>query len=650
MNAPGEVIPLAHYEMQRPFGANVRTSRSILPQAAARFTCSPNPDRSDRERVIGRCEEIIILALAIDPMQIRFRCRHCKKSLAVKQELAGKKAKCPVCKQPIVIPAPVTEPADVEDLAMQALADEPAQQEAAPKSIDFECEYCGEVVSMALDMAGKREPCPSCKRIVRVPVPEGKQEDWRKLKQTGPSLAVNNQQEKLEGEWGTETARTRVSRDAMEEADAFVVPDEPVSIGKWVKRGVIAVVLVCAIVAAGFSFNRQQRLADQKGSLETVLALLKEAPKNSDPKLQLPTDWVAEIQRGLGEYYVRKTGKGMLDKARSGFNEAWGAFADVNRLTKPSIDRDLFLLRVAESQVALGGSEDEEKEKAKVAWMNMPEKLSPALRKMQSDDARAKGLRLIAAKLKAARQEATTITLITQLSMAGNPKEQARSPVFAQLIAAFIEQNKEDLAAKRLPPPKLADGIADLAPRLGYGEGIARQGQYKQAEDYVRSPGNDSLHQLRTALAIAEVALIANAAAEAKPMLAEAEKIAEARQWIAPDWDLLQLADLMAQSGDIARSEEIAKKLSQGQSWAEYAQFRARLKDLKGGKANADMAQQIKNPNSLPRVLAWEDISRHNTRLGFRDAMKQTLDYPDDPRIKAFIHLGFALGEQDREQ
>src|SRR5262249_31932199 len=36
-------------------------------------------------------------------MTIRFKCPHCQKPLGVKDQLAGKKAKCPVCKKDIMI-------------------------------------------------------------------------------------------------------------------------------------------------------------------------------------------------------------------------------------------------------------------------------------------------------------------------------------------------------------------------------------------------------------------------------------------------------------------------------------------------------------------------------------------------------------------
>ena len=38
-------------------------------------------------------------------MPIRVKCESCKKTLSVKDHLAGKKIKCPVCQNVVVVPA-----------------------------------------------------------------------------------------------------------------------------------------------------------------------------------------------------------------------------------------------------------------------------------------------------------------------------------------------------------------------------------------------------------------------------------------------------------------------------------------------------------------------------------------------------------------
>src|ERR1700693_734956 len=113
-------------------------------------------------------------------MAIKFQCPHCKKSLNVRDQLAGKRAACPGCKQSITIPAneaAVPSP-EMEDLAAAALADEPVAR-GVPKTVDFKCYYCDEELHIDVALAGKQTPCPECGRIIKVPVPaKVAEEDW----------------------------------------------------------------------------------------------------------------------------------------------------------------------------------------------------------------------------------------------------------------------------------------------------------------------------------------------------------------------------------------------------------------------------------------------------------------------------------------
>src|SRR5437879_5433237 len=106
-------------------------------------------------------------------MAIRFKCPHCHKPLSVKDHLAGKKAACPVCKKSMTIPSPLSVPADVEAFAAEALAEKPAEAAAAPAStqtIEFTCPFCDEELKLSADLAGKKTPCPSCTRVITVPL------------------------------------------------------------------------------------------------------------------------------------------------------------------------------------------------------------------------------------------------------------------------------------------------------------------------------------------------------------------------------------------------------------------------------------------------------------------------------------------------
>src|SRR5262245_61440961 len=98
-------------------------------------------------------------------MAIKFNCTHCSHGLTVKDELAGKKGRCPRCKNVITVPAPVSAPADAEQLAAKLLGDQPAAAaaEEEPKFVNFNCPQCDEPVQLPAELAGKRAPCPHCR-------------------------------------------------------------------------------------------------------------------------------------------------------------------------------------------------------------------------------------------------------------------------------------------------------------------------------------------------------------------------------------------------------------------------------------------------------------------------------------------------------
>lgn len=77
---------------------------------------------------------------------IKFRCTHCGSKMRVPKIHAGKKGKCPVCKQAITIP-----------------------HESA--SIELKCKNCGLIISVPILHAGKEGFCPKCKNPILIPRP-----------------------------------------------------------------------------------------------------------------------------------------------------------------------------------------------------------------------------------------------------------------------------------------------------------------------------------------------------------------------------------------------------------------------------------------------------------------------------------------------
>src|SRR5262245_58453104 len=184
-------------------------------------------------------------------MTINFRCPSCGKVLKVKEGLTGRKAPCPSCKTVLTIPAAPTPPGDgastappkaaappaqaaraaagksvpppakspvatgvkpppknapnppsapvngeppadigdAEAFAASLLGDEPKQEEPTEtKTITFKCPQCDDPMTVSIELAGKQAPCPSCRRIVKVPLPQKKEPiDWRQPNKKLPS-------------------------------------------------------------------------------------------------------------------------------------------------------------------------------------------------------------------------------------------------------------------------------------------------------------------------------------------------------------------------------------------------------------------------------------------------------------------------------
>jgi len=133
---------------------------------------------------------------------IKFLCKNCGQKFTVSDQQAGKKGKCPKCKQTIVIP--------------------PAAQESTQKSsiIKFRCPSCNQKIGVAADYAGKHVRCAKCKNPMRVP---------QLSIQAGPS-AVQDQTEVLRAGHKLPPAEED-SRQEMSDLDAQMFADDfPVEI------------------------------------------------------------------------------------------------------------------------------------------------------------------------------------------------------------------------------------------------------------------------------------------------------------------------------------------------------------------------------------------------------------------------------------
>jgi hypothetical protein len=588
-------------------------------------------------------------------MMIRFKCEHCQKPLSVKETLAGKRANCPSCRKPIQIPAPVSAPADLEDFAASALADPVApKDDATTKPIDFTCSMCGEDVQVPFDMAGKQTPCPLCKRIVKVPLPKvDKPKDWRDLDKKGPAAALINQPEQLDGAWGTEV-KGRVSRAALEEAEAVpvVVQVEPIGIGGWIRRvfWTAAVVGFVALIYYGAELNIRRKL--QKGAVADAFELVKRNEAEKDPKLRFSPVLIAEIHRADGEMKLRE-GK-LAETIRTAFQNA-RALIQTSKDT--SVDHDLFLIDLALSQLGLGGSEDEVRSKKRydLEGLEVTREVSQTLGLIKAPEAKMIGLREVAASLKARDRIALAITFAGALR---NPAQAEidKDPAKVQqtvLIVAFGDLKKvSPLIAPFDPKKQLAEQDQSI---IAYAEAAAWKGpsQLDKAKELLQL-NTPALVKVEAALGVASILFLTRpkeeAASLATPYLAEAFTNIEKPRDPSP-WLRLQLFRLACRT---EHAEQAKKLFLDPKSRLELPgpfKRRAQLELLRvqlekaGASATMEMKELLPDKEGPNRALGWIVLARH---LTFHGAKVELPDDGDDAPLRPFANLGIVLGNQDR--
>lgn len=97
-------------------------------------------------------------------MPIKAVCSSCSHSFSAASKYAGKKVKCPQCKEPLVIPAAGAK-------AVATSGDAKGQGKAVAKSsgkIAVKCK-CGQKFAAKPELSGKKVKCPGCKEPIRIP-------------------------------------------------------------------------------------------------------------------------------------------------------------------------------------------------------------------------------------------------------------------------------------------------------------------------------------------------------------------------------------------------------------------------------------------------------------------------------------------------
>ncbi len=628
-------------------------------------------------------------------MDIRFTCPVCKKNLKVRQELAGKRVKCAACQKPVQVPAappPAATPAHAEELAAQVFSDQPKpieekKPEGAPISIN--CFYCDDVVSFPAELAGKQAPCPSCRRIIKVPLPvKEAPKDWRTVQHKGPSAAKQNIEPAPEGVWSA-SYKSNVSEESLYEADVLVDEVEPLSRQEKVRWGimiVVGVVILAGVGAGGWHIYSAN--AQDKAFRRAMQFVDKEQEAKTSPEI------AAEVHRLAGEYYLRS---GNLSAANEEFRKARSSLA---RARPGSMERDAELIDLALSQVDLGGTKAQAQDRTRLKWEDAQTELRQTLQRLSTFEARALALRLVARKLvmrgeesaeakqelrgrmdvlarllSAAPQELPELHAIVGLEVfrtdpkhaeelareaaqpyaappppanagakAGEtpPANVQKPPVAPSLLALFVALQQEAKAFAILPPPPAGARSVVGEARLGYAVGAAHQGKWDYALWLAQIDG-DPNQRLETLVGVAEVAL-EKSPEEAKRIVTAAIDLCEAKKPTNSPWAVRQLARVGVRAGMNDKVQATLDKLqlpSGIKSEVQLESYRARFDMNTPAEITLLSAEVAQKPQAHPRTVAF--LSR---QCG-SSAVIAAAGTWEPEALRALAYIGAALSMQD---
>lgn len=617
-------------------------------------------------------------------MPIKFKCPNpdCRKTLSVKDELAGKKAACPSCKWKLTIPVPppVSTPAppasakDAEVLAAHFLADEP---QAAPveesRTVDFTCPYCDEELHLDAALAGKQAPCPECKRIIKVPhLVKQQKVDWRNTAAGLPSGARRDTEPAPEGAWGS-TAKTVVSADALEEAGALPSQRrEPMTLGRWILRGTIVASSLGVLVIGVLLVISWLKGKPQEKMLAKAMANI--------AKMQ-PGEAGAVINLAAGQYHLHRNEKDSI-KTDKGDRGALKQFASArNRLKAAGTPQcDALLIELALAQLDMAGSDAEVQEGKRLSWPDALKEAGQTLVDIHQPQQRIEGLRRLARTLIDKGQSPLARDLARQLgsgpehlavvgleyfrALHANQNEVA-GKLLGEIRAGLQPQKGPD--GKPLPVPVSVDVVALLvalgddkavpAPKkaelkqavlVGRAAGLAWRGQLPQMQGIIK--GASALVQLEALVAAADAGQegLAKTLAEQAVALAEKTSLAVEDNAKSNGWLLARLVHEGLAAG-IAEDRllGLAQRLKPGdpmRGWVEMPIFRARLAQAEG-KAEESLLDLVAK-GTLANAQARVEWARHNT---LKDAATDKDVDRWDESLRPFGYIGIALGLQERK-
>lgn len=623
-------------------------------------------------------------------MSITFSCPNptCRAKMTVPDSVAGKRGKCTKCQKMMTVPTETEPPpaakspppprvdrpvvslpemprVDADAAAADVFADGPEVAEKTAELIEFNCPQCDEPLKMAIDMGGKRTPCPECRRIISVPMPKkGQKTSWRDTGPNLPSGAKREEQAAPEGAWDGKSSA--VGTEALQEAGVIKEKFKPLTLLQKTGPYLVVGTPVLILVFGGFFLWQYFSRVSEKKALDTALA----SAKSDAGRRALGSDGLIAVHGYAGKYYLRS-------KVRGGANTPGAAtLAREQYLNAASIAGsghslagDTLLGEIALWQLDLEGTPVEIADDQKLKWSDTQKIIVSTLGKIHSRSGKLAGLRGVVAGLVASGHTAAVLLMTNALY----PNEGAeRSEAIAVAGLELLHLGKKDEATKayddaaapfankktrpalsasvvalavalgRKPVPADDEPITDSNQRgIGTADGLARLGQLgearKEAEVFIKSP---------TVLFQALVALADGAFSTKQGEAADLDAALAGVRAGAPDWVYLRLVELSLDADiDAARIEPVVVAITDSalRAWARLLIYRKRLTASKAIEGEDGLSNLP--PTTLGGRVARLEMAWHNTRRdgGWGKAVNGWDEAP-----KAFGSLGVALGMQGK--
>ncbi len=621
-------------------------------------------------------------------MPIRVKCGGCKKTLSVKDHLAGKKIKCPVCQSVVAVPTsspakdspPIAAPAPkpTANPTKPGVATKPAPVTKPP--ID-KSKSNGTPIADKSKSNGKPMPPPE---LIELP-PENVEEEAlaafadepKPVEDEGPPQTIDfkcewcDEELKLPLDLGGKQSQCpnpecrriikvplpkKVEKKDWRKMDrrgpAAAIVNQPEQLeDAWgtqdatrarqdslAKAGAIEAPPKRSVGAAGWIIRGFYGVCAVVLIMVGILGLIKlvatkqqhDAVKEVQ-KLAVGPDasikqplLLAEAHRTLGLLHLRE-GKAL--KAKDHLQGAQSLIAVPSADNKnPRVNEQLFLIDLALSQVELGGDEDEVIAKKKIDWEKVGVDLAATLGKIKDPEAQALALREVGTRLIEKNQHTVAIGLAAKFSKDAASKYHAP---FRQQIALRLAMKDQEKEVQQIAKEPASGGKEppDVHARVGYAEGHARKDDYAKAWTVANISGPPK-DRLDAYLGVAVVAWQRKNKDEASKFLKEAMTLV--KEVKDQPWQMLQIVKLAA------RTEQDADAIkSTVKDLPAPFKLRAQLEifllqcENSPDKVATETLQEVEvaDKDGATLALAWMALAQHNTRKGAsRDQNRSAFD------------------------